>query len=278
VPTNFSQVLFTNNAGFSHYNALQVQFRRNSRKGPQVTASYTLAHSLDNVSTDASFDGVPGQFLNPRGDYGPSDFDIRHTGTLGLNYKLHLGCKSLVSKVLFSDWFIDPIVMIRSSPPVDVLVLRDIGFGVYPLRPNRVNGVSLYIGDSAVPGGRRINPAALSVSSDSRQGNLGRNFFRGFPLFQADVALGRRFRVSQYLDFLTRVEAFNLFNHPNFSPPASQLGRVDPSGRLILQNGFGVSQMILAQGLQSGSFNAGFSPLYQIGGARSVQLSLKAEF
>jgi hypothetical protein len=166
----------------------------------------------------------------------------------------------------------------RSSQPVDVLVSRDIGFGVYPLRPDRANGVPPYISDSAAPGGRRINPAAVFISSDTRQGNLGRNVFRGFPLFQVDVALGRRFRASHYLDLLTRVEAFNLFNHPNFFPPAGQLGRVDPMGRLIPQNGFGVSQTILAQGLQAGSFNSGFSPLYQIGGARSIQLALKAEF
>jgi hypothetical protein len=278
LPSVFTQVLFTNNEGFSNYDALQIQFRRQSRKGPHVIASYTLSHSLDNVSTDANFEGLPARFINPRSDYGPSDFDIRHTGTVALDYNLHIAGKSWFSKSLFSNWFIDSIVMVRSSQPVDILVARDIGFGVYPLRPDRIKGVSFYIGDRAAPGGRRLNPAALSVSSDMRQGSLRRNSFRGFPFFQADVAMGRRFRVSHCLDLLTRVEAFNLLNHPNFSPPANQLGRVDPSGGFVPQDGFGVSQTMFAQGLQGGSFNTGFSPLYQIGAARSVQLVLKVEF
>jgi hypothetical protein len=277
-PAGFTDVFFTTNGGFSNYNALQVQFRRHSRKGPHVIASYTLSHSLDNVSTDATLQGLPARFINPRGDYGPSDFDTRHTATAGLDYSLRLAGTSRISKALFSNWFIDPILMIHSSQPVDLVVLRDIGFGVYPFRPDLINGMSQYVADQAAPGGRRINAAALSARSDKRQGNLGRNFFRGFRFVQADISIGRQFRVSQKLHLLARLEAFNVFNHPNFSPPANQLGRVNPDGKLVPQNGFGVSQTMLAQGLQTGSFNTGFSPLYQIGSARSVQLALKVEF
>ena len=278
VPTGFTQVLFTNNAGFSNYNALQIQFRRRSRKGPHLLVSYALAHSLDNVSTDSNVEGVPARFLNLLADYGPSDFDIRHTLTAGFDYSPRIAAKSRVLKTLFSDWAIDAIMVLRSAHPVDVAVLRDLGFGGYPLRPDLVSGVPLYVRDRAAPGGRRLNADAFSAPSDNRQGTLGRNGLRGFPLFQADVEIGRHFHVTRQLGLLARVEAFNVFNHPNFAAPASQLGSVDSSGRLIPGPGFGVSQTTLSQSLQAGSFNTGFSPLYQIGGARSVQLALKLEF
>jgi hypothetical protein len=278
VPAKFGQVLVTSNSGFSDYSSLQVQFRRRSNRGAHVIASYTLAHALDNVSTDTRFDGVPSRFLNPRKTYGASDFDVRHTAVLGLDFHLPPQRNGRVVNRLFSNWFVDPIVTLRSALPVDVVILRDIGFGTYPLYPDLVRNAPLYVHDQAAPGGRRINPGALSIPTSARQGNLNRNFFRGFPFVQTDVAVGRRLQISNRLDVSVRVEAFNVLNHPNFSSPVGQFGRVDSSGRFIQQSGFGASQTILAQGLQSGAFNTGFSPLYQIGGTRSIQLALKLGF
>jgi hypothetical protein len=43
--------------------------------------------------------------------------------------------------------------------------------------------------------------------------------------------------------------------------------------------GFGVSNQILAQALNGNNLGSGaFSPLYQIGGPRSIQLALKLQF
>jgi hypothetical protein len=195
---------------------------------------------------------------------------------LGLDYRPLFKSRSRRIENLISNWFLDSILTIRSSPPVDLLLLRDIGFGVYPLRPDLLNGRQLYLEDASIPGGRRINAAALSVSTEERQGNLGRNFFRGFPLSQLDMAIGRNFSVVRRLALSVRVEAFNVLNHPNFASPAGQLGRVDSSGMFVVQNGFGVATNTLAQGLQASSF--GFNPLYQVGGARSLQLAFRATF
>jgi len=102
----------------------------------------------------------------------------------------------------------------------------------------------------------------------SNKARLGENVFRGFPLFQVDLAVQRTFRITKRISIKGRVEAFNLFNHPNFSPESGEMGTLDSSGRLLPQNGFGLSQATLAQGLaggQLGTFGSGFSPLYQIG-------------
>jgi len=81
----------SNNAGYSNYNALQVRLARRATAGAHIIASYSFSHSFDNVSTDSIFTGIPGQFLNPRVDYGPSDFDVRHTATLGVDYNPKFG-------------------------------------------------------------------------------------------------------------------------------------------------------------------------------------------
>jgi len=75
-----------------------------------------------------------------------------------------------------------------------------------------------------------------------------------------------------------KAEFFNLFNHPNFGDPLSSLGSVSPAGVATFSSAFGVSNMTLAQSLGSGGLTGGFNPLYQVGGPRSVQLSLKFEF
>ncbi len=276
VPASFTQLLLTNNGGYSNYHSLQLKFQRRAAS-IHVLVSYTLAHSLDNISTDAVFNGIPARFIKPRQDYGPSDFDIRHTATAGADYELPHGGNRFAS-MLLANWYIDPILLMRSAPPVDVEVSRDIGFGTYDFHPDLTPDVPLYLPDPSAPGGRRINLPALSLPVAPRQGDLGRNAFRAFALFQIDLALRRSFRISDRVGFEARVEAFNLFNHPNFAPPAGQLGSIEPGGNFVPQPGFGVSGSTLAQGLQSGSFGSGFSPLYQIGGARSLQLAMKVHF
>ena len=273
----FSQLFFTDNSGYSNYDSLQVKFQRRIENNLGLLASYTYAHSLDDVSSDTERDGIPGQFLSPVQDYASSDFDIRHTATVGVSYLPHIR-PSVPLKAILSNWAIDSVLLFRSSPPVDVTIMRDIGFGMYNFHPNLVPGVPLYLYNPTAPGGRSINSAALDVPAMQSQGNLGRNFFRGFPLNQSDVALQRSFRVIRTSALLFRVEAFNVFNHPNFAPPSGFLGAVDPTGHLTPQPTFGTSQSSLAQGLQTGSFGSGFSPLYQVGGARTVQVALKLAF
>jgi outer membrane receptor protein involved in Fe transport len=272
-----SAIFFTTNAGYSKYNALQAQFRRRAAKGLDLLASYTYSHALDNVSSDSSL-SVPGRFVDPKTDYGSSDFDIRHTGSVALDYQIPGPRTSKLRKAILSGWSLDPILTARSSPPINVVVTRDLGFGSYDFRPDLTPGVPLYLNDPAAPGDRRINPAALTVSSAQRQGTLPRNFFRGFPLLQTDLGIRRRFPLSERLALQVNLDAFNVINHPNFAPEANRLGTVGPDGTLVPEQGFGISNSMLGGGLQQGSFGSGFSSLYQIGGPRSLQLGMKLEF
>ena len=65
-----------------------------------------------------------------------------------------------------------------------------------------------------------------------------------------------------------KAEVFNVFNHPNFGNPVGDL-------RSSL---FGEAIQMLGESLGTGGVNGGLSPIYQIGGPRSVQLALKLHF
>ncbi len=84
------------------------------------------------------------------------------------------------------------------------------------------------------------------------------------------MSLRREVKVTEQFRVQFRVDAFNIFNHPNFGDPDGSLDLKDPN--------FGVSTQTLAQSLGTGGIGGGFSPLYQIGGPRSIQLSLKLLF
>ena len=77
----------------------------------------------------------------------------------------------------------------------------------------------------------------------------------------------RQFHLTDKIALRFRAEFFNIFNHPNFGSPDNTL--TSPL--------FGQSTQTLANSLAGGN-NAGFNPLYQIGGPRSVQLALKLQF
>ena len=272
----FTKLLLTTNSGVSNFESLQFRFER--RTGPaHMLAAYSLAHTLDNVSTDMGLNSVPVQLQGAHVSYSDSDFDIRHNASVGIDYavpRLHRA----VLRRLASDWSLDSILVLRSSPPVDPFIARVIGPVVYNVSPNVVRGAPLYLFNFNFPGGKVINPAALDIPDTTLQGNLSRNLFRGFPLFQADLAVRRSFSVTKSLELQFAVEVFNILNHPNFAPPSAELGTVGSTNHFIPQPGFGLSPSMLGQGLQSGSFGSGFSPLYQVGEARSLQIEFRIRF
>jgi hypothetical protein len=85
---------------------------------------------------------------------------------------------------------------------------------------------------------------------------------RGFGSSQVDLSLRREFRIKESTKLQARVDAFNIFNHPNFNNPPGKI--TDPS--------FGRSKEMLATGL------GGLSSLYQVGGPRSFEMALKVQF
>jgi len=89
-----------------------------------------------------------------------------------------------------------------------------------------------------------------------------RIFVRGFAVWQMDLAVRRDFPIRENLKLQFRAEAFNVFNHPNFGIVNSGLG----------QNTFGQATGTLANSLGI------LSPLYQMGGPRSMQFALKLVF
>lgn len=268
----FGSLFVTRNSATSDYHALQLQLQRRLFKGLQYVASYTWSHSLDNVSVDSSFE-VPTIRIDPQQERGSSDFDVRHALNGAVTYDVPVPFDHGIGNLLLRNFSIDTIFTARSATPVNVITGGLAAGGLFVSRPDPIEGVPMYIEDSTVAGGRRINSAAFRIPV-GRQGTLGRNALRGFSVWQMDFALRRRFKLTEQVNLQLRTEFFNIFNHPNFGDPGSA-----GSGTNALTSPlFGRSTVTLGRSLGSGGGGGGFNPLFQIGGPRSIQLALRLNF
>ena len=286
-----SVVEVTRNTATSDYHAMQIQLDRRLSRGLQVLASYTWSKSIDIASSDSGLNSSL-VFGDPSIDRGPSDFDVRHAFSGALTYDIPTFKKlGAVGKAILGNWSVDTIITARSATPVDLTgASTGVGAGganfFSRVRPDVVPGQPLYLNDPGAPGGRRFNPDAfVSPPLDDdfnakRQGTLGRNVLRGFPVNQVDLAFRRQFNLTgkggEGIRLQLRAEFFNIFNHPNFGDPGA--GQQGFGTNLISNPDFGRSTSMLGRSLGGGGASGGYNPLYQIGGPRSIQLALKVLF
>jgi len=264
---NTDLFLLVQNGLSSDYDSSQIQFRRRLSRGLAVLASYTWSHCIDY--------GSQNYFLAyQRAD---CDFDVRHNLSAAFSYDLpNVEHNAFVNAVLH-HWGFDDRFTARTAFPVTLngnqLVqptgqIYFTGLNLVAGQPVYIYGAqcaavyaALYGNTLPCPGGRAINPNAFSNVS-SGLGDAPRNFARGFGSWQMDLAIRRDFSILERLKLQFRAEAFNLFNHPNF-------GTIEPN---FGQNTFGQATATLASSLGV------LSPLYQMGGPRSMQFALKLTF
>ena len=252
----------TLNDATSSYNALQLQYRRPLSSRLQALLNYSWSHSLDDTSDD-TVSTISNTVFSNKDDWGSSAFDVRQSVSGALHFEIPSTTKDKLLSVLTRDWSLDSVVVVRTGFPFNavLLTLGTVG-GVYP-RPDLVPGEPFWIPTSGAPGGKVLNPAAFIAPPALTQGDEGRNDIKGFGLTQVDLSIGRKFPITERLNLQFRADAFNLFNHPNFANPVGYIG----FGPTYLE-----SQHMLNQAL------GGLNPLFQEGGPRSIQLSLRLTF
>jgi hypothetical protein len=262
-PNFTGDFLVTGNSAHSNYNALQLQYRRPLSSRLQALLNYTLSHSLDNASNDVVI-ALPSNVVSAANDYASSSFDIRQSFSGAISYDIPSVTKRRALALLTDYWSLQAVIVARTGFPFNGVVFSsspDPG-GIARSRPDVVVGQPYWISNQGAPGGKVLNPAAFSVPSTHRQGTEGRNDIPGFGLTQVDLSICRKFAFTERFNLQFRADAFNVFNHPNFANPFAY----------VAYPPYHQSSEMLNVGLQ------GLTPLFQQGGPRSLQLSLKFTF
>ena len=253
----------TGNDALSNYHALQVQYRRPLSKSVQALLNYSFSHSLDSASNDF-LAGLSNTVISAENDYASSDFDVRHSFSGAVNWELPSPAHVRVLTQITKNWSIATMIVARSGFPMNAHVyLGASALANQFTRPDLVPGQPVWISNGQAPGGKTLNPDAFVVPPSTRQGTEGRNDIAGFGFIQADVSLARLLSLGDRLRLQFRADAFNMLNHPNFTNPAGyiQFGSTEFQSTKMLNQGLG-----------------GLNPLFQGGGPRSLQVSLKLTF
>ena len=239
---------FRTNAFKSTYHGGQFIVRNRPWHGLQFNSHYTFAKAIDEVSD--AFNNRSGQRpmdnFNIALDRGRADFDIRHRFVSGFTYELPF----FKGNRWLGGWTMSGVIQLQSGVPFSVFHSgQDPNADGYFTDRAVFTGSNLsgvYTGDDSPADGffdadqfegmntrvGRLGPAAAcgpgngEVVSATRwwcNGTLGRNVLTG-PAFQnVDLGIHKRFRITEDTSIQLQANAFNLFNHPNFGLPVSNL-------------------------------------------------------
>ena len=150
-------------------------------------------------------------------------------------------------------------------------------------RPNLLAGVNPYLNNDR----NFLNPAAFAIPAAGTFGNLPRNALKGPNFQQFDLILNRRFRFSETRSLEFRTEVFNIFNHANFSNPASTLNVALPTltfnaaaGAFVLGSGLQPGQAFTqsAAGPTFGLLRQTVERTVGLGTNRQIQFALRLNF
>ena len=210
--------------GQSFYNSFQVSVSKRYAHNLFWQASYTLAHSVDDSSVDFNVESINDppisqNIFDRKGSRGPSDFDVRHNFTANVVYELPGHGRVL------SGWQVSGVVSVHSGLPFTPVLAFDnaaIQSLVVPERPNLIGNPNTGVCPNGASVGTPscwFNLGAFAVPPAGQLGNAGRNILRGPAFAQIDASLHKDFAIGERRKIVLGVEAYNLFNHPNFGVP-----------------------------------------------------------
>jgi hypothetical protein len=218
--------------GTGHYYGLQTKVERRMANGLQFIGTYTWSHATDNSTGPFSPTGGTGdiyttaagpQFSLNRGNTGD---DQRHAFTFASIWDIPVGHgrqfgagMNRAADEIVGGWELDPFIYLGTGTPLDFNVNNSAG-GVFS-RPDLVgnphfgttkrNG-EVYLFDASAFALPPTNTGGIYY----RPGTVSRNEFYGPGYDTVDLALRKVFTVTERVKPEFRVQAYNLFNHPQF--------------------------------------------------------------
>jgi Carboxypeptidase regulatory-like domain len=211
----------------SNYNSLQLAAERRLASGWSFSANYTWSHFLNDQDSAGWGSHVgPQNYQNaydPHVNYGPSNFDVRHSFKSSAVYQLPFGRKrQFLNKnsavdAMVGGWQLSITYVAHTGNPFTVT------YGGHSLsyaqagswRPDLIGNPR--IANRSINGW--FNPAAFTTAAPATFGNLSRNTIYGPDLTVMNASLAKTFAFTERVQMQVRIDANNALNHPSFGQP-----------------------------------------------------------
>jgi Carboxypeptidase regulatory-like domain len=230
-----------NDTAWANYNGVVLTLQHRLSSTFSMLNNFTWSKCLNVADAGGDVSAVSEEDpYNLRLDYGRCGSD--YTKIFNTTIVAKSAFKSLhgISGYLVNDWELAPLLHVTSGAPINItsgsdISLTDIGED----RPNVVSGVApvhevkILNSTTATAATREylnatafcsvvssFNPCANPVAAGTF-GDVGRDSVSGPMFFQMDSQLSRIWRLGERFSLDTRLEAFNVLNHPNFANPSS---------------------------------------------------------
>ncbi len=236
-------------AGAASYNGLTVSLQRQLSSGVAFNLNYTWSHALDDVSNGGVVNepfGIlatnisiasPQNPFNIRGNYGSSDYDVRHylsATVLFSDVLRHAGLRWGPNRI-FGGWTLSSNWFFRTGLPFTItdgaatgtLEGYNYGTGTAPaifaspltaLPSSCTNAVN-----SPCLSTSQFAPSAAVTGFPTGFGTGGRNTIYGPHFFDVDIALSKSIALGEHVNFTFGAQAYNAFNHTNFDQPVADI-------------------------------------------------------
>ncbi len=216
--------LFRDNVGNSAYNAVAIKLEKRISHGLTVNGSYTFSKLIDDASTVFSQTIFTGPVL---GTTGAADAFNRHLekdlSTGDIPKVFALGWVYDIPRLWkISGWQLGGLMRVQTGDNVAISQATNnlAAFGYAVQRPNRISNPNSFDGRSV----RQYFNTAAFTNAGNFIGNSSRNPIRGPGLQNADLMIGKTFRIIERFNLEFRAEAFNVSNTPPFNDPNGSLG------------------------------------------------------
>lgn len=212
--------------GTSIYSGMQVNLQKQFTHGVQFQVAYTFSHAIDNINdplVPAQGNGnLPRNSFDLQAERGNSDFDIRHRAVINFIYEPNIGrgrghlSEGVAGRIL-EGWSLTGIIQAQTGHPYDIFGQTDSN------HTGQFARVSLQGGVSQPPGTDKTytGPPASNIYTTpfDVQPNTGKNEFYGPGFTNIDMAALKNTALTEKVTLQFRLEAYNLFNHAQFTQP-----------------------------------------------------------
>jgi hypothetical protein len=224
----FGNINIYEGASTSNYNALQVNLQRRATKGLTVGLAYTWSKTLG-VAGNGIASTNDNTFVRPDqytryALYGPVSFDRRQVLAINYVYSVpNLNRGNAFTKLATNGWQLSGVTQAMTGAPFTP------GFSVQGAGNANITG-------SATEGSRivivpgcdaythlddpfnRLNPSCFAAPMPGSRGlESGINYMYGPGVINFDMSLQKEFSMKERIRLQLRVDAFNVFNHANFT-------------------------------------------------------------